>query len=162
VGKQLKKEWRFKSKENNPDTNPTLRLETRAPDRDQGQLDGMAVPLFFVDFPEHETVALATLESNFPDWRKLVPNVAASVDVETIQLGAEQLGRIAKVGKLDAEAPTIWYFSGPESAVSVAVGPIRGLLMPTVASEGGDADTDELDGDQISLDDLEDDDDIDE
>ena len=73
----------------------------------------LAVPLFFIDFPEHETVALATLESNFPDWRKLVPNVAGSVDVETIQLGAEQLGRIAKVGKLYAKAPTIWYFSGP-------------------------------------------------
>jgi hypothetical protein len=41
----------------------------------------------------------------------------------------------------------------------VAVGPIRGLLMPSVAPESDDGDTDELDNDQISLDDLEGEDD---
>jgi hypothetical protein len=62
-------------------------------------------------------------------------------------------GRIAKVGKLYAKAPTIWYFSGPESAVSVAVKPIRGLLMPSIASDGDDEG--DLDDDQASFDDLE-------
>jgi hypothetical protein len=95
--------------EENPDTNPTLQLETRAPDRDQGQLEGIAVPLFFIDFPEHETVALSTLDSGFPDWRKLIPNVSECTDVETVMLGTEQLGRIAKVGKLYAKSPARWH-----------------------------------------------------
>ena len=117
----------------------------------------MTIPSLYIDYPEHETVALATMETGFPDWRKLVPNAAESSDVETIMLGAEQLGRVAKVGKLYASAPTIWHFNGPESAVSVAVGPIRGLLMPSVPSTESDVDLDEHD-DQISLDELEEDD----
>jgi hypothetical protein len=161
VRKQLKKEWRFKSKEENPDTNPTLLLEGRAPDRDQGQLEGMAVPLFFIDFPEHETVALSTLDTGFPDWRKLIPNVSESTDVETVMLGTEQLGRIAKVGKLYAKSPARWHFNGPDSPVSVAVGPIVGLLTPASATAGDDASDleDDEDDDQISLDELEDDND---
>jgi hypothetical protein len=152
VRKQLKKEWRFKSKEERPDTNPTLTLETRTADRDQGQLEGMTVPSLYIDYPDHEVVALATLETGFPDWRKLIPNVSESTDVETVMLGTEQLGRIAKVGKLYANSPARWHFNGPESPVSVAVGPIFGLLMPAAAT-GSDED---LDDDQISLDDLED------
>jgi len=66
VRKQLKKEWKFKAKEEQPDTNPTLQLETRAPERAEAQFEGMAVPLLFIDFPEHETVALATLERTSP------------------------------------------------------------------------------------------------
>lgn len=157
VRKQLKKEWRFKSKEENPDVNPTLALETRTADRPQGQLEGMTVPSLYIDYPEHETVALATLETGFPDWRRLIPNVTESLDVETIMLGPEQLGRIAKVGKLYASAPTIWHFNGPESPVSVAVGPIRGLLTPAAATSSEDADFE--DDDQLIIDDLEDDDD---
>jgi hypothetical protein len=97
VRKQLKKEWRFKSKEDRPDTNPTLTLETRTGDRPQGQLEGMSIPSLYIDYPEHEVVALATLETGFPDWRKLIPNISESTDVESIMIGTEQLGRIAKV-----------------------------------------------------------------
>ena len=88
-------------------------------------------------------------------------DIAESVDMETIMLGADQLARIAKVGKLYASAPTIWHFNGPEAAVNVALGPIRGLLMPTAATgseSDGEQDEDELDDDQGSLDDLEDED----
>jgi hypothetical protein len=152
VRKQLKKEWRFKSKEERPDVNPTLALETRTADRPQGQLEGMTIPSLYIDYPDHEVVALGTLETGFPEWRKLVPNVALSVDVETVMLGTEQLGRIAKVGKLYAHSPAIWHFSGPESPVSVAVGPINGLLMPSVPSSAEDEDFD--DEDQGSFDDL--------
>jgi hypothetical protein len=72
--------------------------------------------------------------------------------------GTEQLGRIAKVGKLYAAAPTVWHFNGPEAPVSVAVGPVRGLLMPSLPSAEGSDDLD-VDEDQISLDELDDDDD---
>jgi hypothetical protein len=153
VRKQLKKEWRFKSREENPDTNPTLALDTRTAERPQGQLEGMTIPSLYIDYPEHETVALATLETGFPEWRKLIPNVAEGTLIETIMLGPEQLGRIAKVGKLYASAPTIWHFNGPESPVGVAVGPIRGLLTPAAASgEETDFEEDE-DEDQLSLED---------
>jgi hypothetical protein len=63
----------------------------------------MAVPLLFIDFPEHETVALATLEANVPDWRGLIPNVANGEAIATIMLGTDQLARVAKVGKLYAK-----------------------------------------------------------
>jgi hypothetical protein len=159
VRKQLKKEWRFKSKEERPDTNPTLRLETRTSDRPQGQLEGMTVPSLYIDYPDHEVVALATLETGFPDWRKLIPNVSESTDVETVMLGTEQLGRIAKVGKLYAKSPARWHFNGPESPVSVAVGPIFGLLTPAAATGPDDGSDIDDDDDQISLDDLEDEDD---
>jgi hypothetical protein len=71
-------------------------------------------------------------------------------------LGTDQLGRIAKVGKLYAKSPAIWHFNGPELPVSVAVGPIVGLLMPSAATGPED---DELDDDQVSFEDLEDEDD---
>ena len=151
VRKQLKKEWKFKAKEEQPDTNPTLQLETRAPERAEAQFEGMAVPLLFIDFPEHETVALATLEANVPDWRGLIPNVANGEAIATIMLGTDQLSRVAKVSKLYAKSPAIWHFNGPEAPVSVSVGPIHGLLMPTSASASeGDLDDDD---DQLSMDD---------
>ena len=117
----------------------------------------MSIPSLYINYPEHEVVALATLETGFPEWRKLIPNMSESTDVETIMLGTEQLGRIAKIGKLYAKSPAIWHFNGPEQPVSVAVGPIVGLLSPATATSGEDSD--EEDDDQISLDDLEDDDD---
>jgi len=89
----------------------------------------------------------------------LIPNVANGEAIATIMLGTDQLARVAKVGKLYATAPAIWHFNGPEAPVSVSVGPIHGLLMPTSAS-ASEGELDELeDDDQISLDELEDDDD---
>jgi hypothetical protein len=109
----------------------------------------MTIPSLYIDYPEHEVVALATLETGFPDWRKLIPNVSESTDVETVMLGTEQLGRIAKVGRLYAKSPARWHFNGPQAPVSVAVGPIVGLLMPAAALSAEDDEDD-----QISLDDL--------
>jgi hypothetical protein len=114
----------------------------------------VSIPSLYTDYADHEVVALATLETGFPDWRKLIPNVSESTDVETIMLGTEQLCRIAKIAKLYAKSPARWHFNGPESPVSVAVGPIFGLLMPAAATSSDD-DFDE-DEDQLSIDDLED------
>jgi hypothetical protein len=155
VRKQLKKEWRFKAKEEQPDTNPTLMVETRTAPRQQGVLEGMDLPSFYIDYPDHETVALPLLDSAFPDWRQLVPAAGPAVALDMVMLGPVQLGRLARVGKLYAQAPIITIFHGPEHAMTLSVGPIRGLLTPASATSGEDASEDD-DEDQISLDDLED------
>jgi hypothetical protein len=75
-----------------PGHKSTLLLATRAPDRGEGQLDGMAVPLFIVDFPEHETVALSTLEIGEPTAKMptAAPSIAARLSVNGAKAKCQQ------------------------------------------------------------------------
>ena len=107
----------------------------------------------------NETVALALLDSAFPDWRQLVPAAGSAVALEMVMLGAVQLCCLARVGKLYTQSPVITIFHGPELARTLSIGPIGGLLNPASATSRQDVSEADLDDDEISLDDLEDNDD---
>lgn len=148
---QLKKTWTFKAKEEQPDVNPTVHLETRSAPREQQVLEGMDLQSLVIDFADHETVALPQLGAEFPSFRRLLPAAGSEAPVGLFRIGTDQLAKITKVGRLFDAATPLFTFHGEEQVAEVAIGPVRGLVKPTL---GIPASEQEEDPDQVSLDEL--------
>jgi hypothetical protein len=150
---QLKKTWAFKAKEEQPDVNPTVLLETRSAPREQQVLEGMDLQSLVIDFADHETVALPQLGAEFPSWRRLMPAVGSEAAVGFFRIGTDQLSKITKIGKLFDAATPLFTFHGEEQVAEVVIGGVRGLVKPALGvPEASEIEGD--DDDQITLDEL--------
>lgn len=95
--------------------------------------DGMAVRYVVLELPDVERVKLRTYEGSFPDWRRLLDGFRP-VSTETIALGAEILGRLAKLGAVQGDRPLGWTFGGPSKMARLVVldsdPHVEGVVMP--------------------------------
>lgn len=100
---------------------------------DRPAFEGMAVRYVVLELPDVERVKLRTYEGSYPDWRRLLDGFRA-VSTETIALGAEVLGRLAKLGAVHGDRPLGWTFGGSSKMARLEVlesdPHVEGVVMP--------------------------------
>ena len=97
----------------------------------QGVLEGMDLPLFYIDFPDHEIVALSIMQSDFVNWRAWTAGAVSPID--SLRVGVDQLVRITKIAKLYPTYAAEWTFHGDADTVAVTIGPIQGVMKTAEA-----------------------------
>jgi hypothetical protein len=115
------------------DVRMNLGVVDEVEDEDRPAFAGMEVRYVVLELPDVERVKLRTYDGVYPDWRRLLDGLVA-VSTETIALGAEILGRLAKLGKVHGDRPLGWTFGGPSKMARLAVldsDPyVEGVVMP--------------------------------
>lgn len=127
------------AKDSEPAPIVALHLGVPADEGDESGFPGMELEQVLIDYPDHERVALPTVDGTFPDYRALLlGHVSKRTDV--VNLGGENMARLGMVAK------TIGGYvrcslAGPTSAIAVEVGSVfspplvRGVVMPISVAE---------------------------
>lgn len=123
---------------------PTVDLHVGVEAEDLGEevaFPGMELEQVVLDFPGRERVALPTVNSNFPDYRKLLAEHRAK-RTDKIVLGVENSVRVGQAAKILGQHVR-YSFSGATGAISVDIGDVaplvHGIVMPVRRGEEGAA-----------------------
>jgi hypothetical protein len=90
-----------------------------------------------LDYPDHERVALPTVNGTFPDYRALLLRHEVK-RTDIVSLGAENMRRLGEVGRVLGSYVRC-SLSGAKGAIAVEVGVlspvVRGVVMPVAVAE---------------------------
>lgn len=121
------------AKDDQPAPLVTLNIGVPADEGDESGFPGMELEQVVIDYPEHERVALPTVNGTFPDYRTLLLR-HESKRTDVVHLGAENLRRLGEVGRIIGGYIRCG-LSGTKGAVALEIGEVRGVVMPVAVAE---------------------------
>lgn len=102
-------------------------------DPDRPAFAGFECRYVILEMADVERVKLRTFEGPFPAWRPIMAGLRPRRTVQ-VALGAEVLGRLAKLGKVHGDRPLGWTFGGPDKPAHLTVldsdPAVEGAVMP--------------------------------
>lgn len=114
-----------------------LHLGVPAEEGDEPGFPGMELEQVVIDYPDHERVALPTVDGAFPNYRGLLLAHEAK-RMDAVRLGGDNMARLGQVAKT-VGGFVHCTFGGAKKAVAIQCGDlppvVRGVVMPIAVAE---------------------------